>query len=78
VTPSTPRTRHLFLVELWREPREGAPGSLRGIVKHLAHHEECYVAALADVTVFIARRIDAVLPPGEDRPIRTEFGRVTD
>ena len=67
MTPTDPRQRQLFLVELWREPSAGgAAGSWRGVVKHVAHDDERYVASLSDVTAFIARCIDAVAHPGVD------------
>jgi hypothetical protein len=45
----------MFLVELWREPATaGASGSWRGIVKHVAHDDERYIAQLSDVTAFPA------------------------
>ena len=60
------RVRQQFLVELWREPSaDGTNGSWRGIVKHVAHDAERYVAALSDVTAFIARCIGAPMPPGD-------------
>ncbi|MDB5070082.1 MAG: hypothetical protein JWM87_1193 [Candidatus Eremiobacteraeota bacterium] len=61
MTPNNPRTKELFLVELWREPSTGG-GSRpwRGIVKHVSHDDERYVVELADVTVFISRCIDAL------------------
>jgi hypothetical protein len=67
VTPTDLRKRQLFLVELWREPSTGgAAGSWRGLVKHVAHDDERYVASLSDVTAFITRCIDAAAPPGDD------------
>lgn len=67
MTPANPRTRQLFVVELWHEPSpDGIAGSWRGIVKHVAHDDERYVAGLSDVTAFIARCIDAAVPPGND------------
>jgi hypothetical protein len=69
VTPATPRTRQLFVVELWQEPSpDGAAGSWRGIVRHVAHDNERYVAGLSDVTAFIARCIDTAALPGDDGP----------
>jgi hypothetical protein len=60
VTPIHARTKQQFLVELWREPSgEGTASPWRGIVKHIAHDEERYVATLSDVTAFIARCIGA-------------------
>jgi hypothetical protein len=57
----------MFVVELWREPSpDGTAGSWRGIVKHVAHDDERYVAGLSDVTAFIARCIDAAIPPGDE------------
>jgi hypothetical protein len=59
----------MFLVELWREPAPGGEsGSWRGIVKHVAHDEERYIAQLPDVTAFIARCLDAHARTGADRP----------
>jgi len=59
----------MFLVELWREPAtDGASGSWRGIVKHVAHDRERYIAQLSDVTAFIGRCLDAHAPVGDDRP----------
>jgi len=59
----------MFLVELWREPATGgASGSWRGIVKHVAHDDERYVAQLSDVTAFIARCLDAHSRTGDDLP----------
>lgn len=58
MTPIHARTKQQFLVELWREPSgDGTASPWRGIVKHIAHDEERYVATLADVTAFIARCI---------------------
>jgi hypothetical protein len=57
----------MFLVELWREPATGAPGPWRGIVKHVAHDDERYIAQLSDVTAFITRCIDAHVA-GNDHP----------
>lgn len=63
MTPIHARTKQQFLVELWREPgAEGTASPWRGIVKHIAHDEERYVANLADVTAFIARCIGATTP----------------
>jgi hypothetical protein len=57
----------MFVVELWREPSpDGAAGSWRGIVKHVPHDEERYVASLSEVTAFIARCIEATVPPGDE------------
>ncbi len=59
MTSNNPRTKELFLVELWREPATGGgSGPWRGIVKHVSHEDERYVVELADVTAFIARCID--------------------
>ncbi len=56
----------MFLVELWREPANGGvSGPWRGIVKHVAHDDERYIAQLSDVTAFIARCIDAHPSGGE-------------
>jgi hypothetical protein len=67
VTPANPRTRQLFLVELWREPSaDGAAGPCRGIVKHVGHDDERYVASLSDVTAFIARCIEVEASPAGD------------
>lgn len=64
----------MFLVELWREPSaDGAAGSWRGIVKHVGHDDERYVANLSDVTAFVARCIDAIAPPGDGNLSRTEI-----
>jgi hypothetical protein len=61
-----PRTKQLFLVELWREPAAGGgAGPWRGIVKHVEHDEERYVVSLSDVSAFIARCIERVAPPNE-------------
>ena len=63
MTPIHARTKQQFLVELWREPSgEGTASPWRGIVKHIAHDEERYVATLSDVTAFIARCIGAPAP----------------
>ena len=68
------RVRQQFLVELWREPSgDGKAGSWRGIVKHVAHDDERYIAGLSDVTAFIARCIDAATPPGDDGPPSNKF-----
>ena len=68
VTPIHARTKQQFLVELWREPSgDGAASPLRGIVKHIGHDQERYVASLADVTAFIERCITAPVPPGHPR-----------
>lgn len=59
----------MFLVELWREPATGAAsGPWRGIVKHVAHDDERYIAQLSDVTAFIGRCLDAHARSGDDRP----------
>lgn len=59
----------MFLVELWRESATGgASAPWRGIVKHVAHDDERYIAQLSDVTAFIARCMDAHPPSGDDRP----------
>ena len=64
MTPIHARTKQQFLVELWREPSgDGTASPWRGIVKHVAHDEERYVANLSDVTAFIARCIGAPSPP---------------
>jgi hypothetical protein len=58
----------MFLVELWREPATGgAPGSWRGIVKHVAHDRERYIAQLSDVTAFITHCLDTPAA-GDNRP----------
>ena len=68
MTPANPRTRQQFLVELWREPSaDGALSAWRGIVKHLAHDQERYVASLADVTAFISSRIAEPAPSDSGR-----------
>ncbi len=59
----------MFLVELWREPAPGgASASWRGIVKHVAHDDERYIAQLSDVTAFIGRCLDAHARTDNDRP----------
>ena len=64
MTPIHARTKQQFLVELWREPSgDGTASPWRGIVKHIAHDEERYVATLGDVTAFIARCIGSTAPP---------------
>ncbi|MDP9105242.1 MAG: hypothetical protein M3N49_04835 [Candidatus Eremiobacteraeota bacterium] len=68
MTPIHARTKQQFLVELWREPSgDGPASSWRGIVKHIGHDQERYVASLADVTAFIERCIGAPVPPGHPR-----------
>ncbi len=67
MTHISARTKQQFLVELWREPSlDGTASPWRGIVKHIAHDDERYVATLADVTAFIARCIGAPVPPRLD------------
>jgi hypothetical protein len=52
------------LVELWREPSgDGTASPWRGIVKHIGHDQERYVASLADVTAFIERCTAAPASP---------------
>jgi hypothetical protein len=64
VTPIHARTKQQFLVELWREPSgDGAASPWRGIVKHIGHDQERYVASLADATAFIERCIAAPASP---------------
>jgi hypothetical protein len=66
VPPANPRTKQLFLVELWREPAAGGrPGPWRGVVKHVAHDDERFVVSLSDVSAFIAHSIGAVVPADE-------------
>lgn len=56
----------MFVIELWREPtKDGPSGSWRGIVKHVGHDEERYIAQLPDVTTFIARCLDGDVPARE-------------
>jgi hypothetical protein len=70
VTPIHARTKQQFLVELWREPSgDGTASPWRGIVKHIAHDEERYVANLSDVTAFIARCIGAPAAPSNPEGI---------
>jgi hypothetical protein len=53
----------MFLVELWREPSAlDTRAGWRGIVKHLAHEDEHYIAEMSDITTFIARCAEAVAP----------------
>jgi hypothetical protein len=69
VTPASQREKLLFLVELWREPATGgASAPWRGIVKHVAHDDERYIARLSDVTAFIERCLDAHGSADDNRP----------
>lgn len=59
------QTKHIFVVEIWREPSDTLCGSLRGIVKHITHGQESYFHTLGDLTDFISIRLDR--PPPDAR-----------
>jgi hypothetical protein len=65
VNTGNPRTKHLFVVEIWREAFEGVPAPWRGIVKHVEHDRQMYFLSLGGLTDFISVRL-AVAPPVDD------------
>lgn len=58
MSKSEARTKHIFVVEIWREPSDSLRGSLRGIVKDVTHGQQSYVHTLGDLTDFISVRLD--------------------
>lgn len=59
------RTKHLFVVEIWREPSDSRSGSLRGIVKDVTHGQQSYFHTLGDLSDLIALGLDRPLSDGD-------------
>lgn len=47
---------HVFIVRIWREPREieGAAPEWRGVIEHVPDGKRHYLKNLAEITTFIA------------------------
>ena len=56
---SQSRTKHIFVVEMWREGFADSAPSWRGMVKHVAHGEQRYFVDLVDLTKFLMLRLQA-------------------
>ena len=69
MSKSEARTKHIFVVEIWREPSDTLSGSLRGIVKHVTDGQQSYFHTLGDLTDFISVRVDR---PPTDVPVSNE------
>jgi hypothetical protein len=67
VDTSQTRTKHIFVVEMWREDSSDAASSWRGVVKHVAHDEQRYFVELGDLTQFVALRLQAGGGPERDQ-----------
>lgn len=46
----------VFIVRVWREPREDATPELRGVIEHLRSGERRFFRRLTDLTDFIQKR----------------------
>ncbi len=53
------RTKHIFVVEMWRERSLDAAPTWRGMVKHVAHAEQRYFVDFGDLTHFLELRLQA-------------------
>jgi hypothetical protein len=61
------RTKHIFVVEMWREESSDAASTWRGVVKHVAHGEQRYFVDLVDLTHFVTLRLQADGKPERDQ-----------
>jgi hypothetical protein len=67
VDNSQTRTKHIFVVEMWREGSPDEASSWRGMVKHVAHGEQRYFVDFGDLTRFLTLRLQADHTPERDR-----------
>jgi hypothetical protein len=67
VDTSNTRTKHIFVVEMWREGSSGEAPSWRGMVKHVAHGEQRYFVDFGDLTHFLTLRLQADHTPERDQ-----------
>jgi len=67
VDTSQSRSKHIFVVEMWREGSADETLSWRGMVKHVAHGEQRYFVDFADLTRFLTLRLQADHSPEGDR-----------
>ncbi|HEY5093531.1 MAG TPA: hypothetical protein VII69_00275 [Candidatus Eremiobacteraceae bacterium] len=61
------RTKHIFVVEMWREGSPDETLSWRGMVKHVAHGEQRYFVDFGDLTRFLMLRLQADHSPEGDQ-----------
>lgn len=59
---SADQDRHVFVVRIWREPREmpGAAAEWRGVIEHLPTQEHRYLTDLRAIGRFIAPYLDSM------------------
>jgi len=67
VDSTNTRTKHIFVVEMWREGSSGEAPSWRGMVKHVAHGEQRYFVDFGDLTHFVMLRLRADHTPERDQ-----------
>jgi len=59
VNTGNPRTKHLFVVDIWREASAQEAAPWRGVVKHAGHECQSYFHTLDGLTEFISARLAA-------------------
>jgi hypothetical protein len=53
MSETSPRTKHIFVVEIWSDAPTDSPEVWRGVIKHVSHERQRYFSNLADVPDFI-------------------------
>ena len=60
MTDVADRTQHLFVVRVWQESGDIAPGPWRGSVEHVRSGQRLYFVSLTDLADFITWRAKSV------------------